>query len=84
MNAPLSTADRIRKIVAGHLDLDVAQVTDNAKFMDDLNADSLDVVELIMAFEEDFDVEISDDLAVEVMTVGQAVALIDKLCGVAA
>jgi len=53
-------ADSIKKIVVEHLDVDAEKVTENASFIDDLGADSLDNVELVMAFEEEFDVEIPD------------------------
>ena len=58
-------ADRVKKIVVEHLGVDDAKVTDNASFIDDLGADSLDTVELVMAFEEEFGCEIPDDAAVE-------------------
>lgn len=76
------TLERVRKIVIDHLDADPEKVTEKASFIDDLGADSLDNVELIMAFEEEFDVEIPDDAAENALTVGDAVRLIDeKLAG---
>jgi acyl carrier protein len=66
----------VRKIVVGHLGVDSDKVTDDADFVDDLGADSLDVVELAMAFEEEFDVVIEDDEAERARTFGDAVALI--------
>ena len=57
------TADRVKKIVVEHLGVDAAKVTEDASFIDDLGADSLDIVELVMAFEEEFGVEIPDDAA---------------------
>ena len=57
-------ADKVKKIIAEHLGIDdMSKITDDAKFIDDLGADSLDTVELVMAFEEAFDVEIPDDKA---------------------
>jgi len=64
---------RIKKIVAEQLGVEPAKVTDTARFIEDLGADSLDVVELVMAFEEAFDIEITDEQAEKVKTVGDAV-----------
>ena len=76
------TLQRARKIVIDHLDADPDKVTEKASFIDDLGADSLDNVELVMAFEEEFDVEIPDDAAEHFQTVGDAVKFIDeKLAG---
>lgn len=69
---------RARKIVAEHLDADPEKVTDKASFIDDLGADSLDNVELLMAFEEEFDTEISDDEAENCLTFGDAVEALAK------
>jgi acyl carrier protein len=71
-------ADRVRKIVVEHLSVDEAKVTDNASFIDDLGADSLDTVELVMAFEEEFGIEIPDDAAETIQTFGDAVSFITK------
>jgi len=60
---------------------DEAKVTDNASFIDDLGADSLDTVELVMAFEEEFDIEIPDDAAEHIQTVGDAVKFIAERLG---
>jgi len=57
------TAERVKKIVVDHLNVDAEKVTDNASFIEDLGADSLDTVELVMAFEEEFGIEIPDDVA---------------------
>lgn len=70
--------ERVKKIVVEHLGVDGAKVTDNASFIDDLGADSLDTVELVMAFEEEFGVEIPDDAADSILTVGDAVKFIEK------
>ena len=70
--------DRVKKIVVEHLGVDADKVTENASFIDDLGADSLDTVELVMAFEEEFGIEIPDDAAESIVTVGDAVKYIDK------
>ena len=68
-------ADKVKKIIAEHLGIDdMSKITDDAKFIDDLGADSLDTVELVMAFEEAFDVEIPDDKAGTILTVGDAIS----------
>ena len=72
------TLERVRKIVIDHLDADPDKVTEKASFIDDLGADSLDTVELVMAFEEEFGVEIPDDAADSILTVGDAVKFIEK------
>ena len=69
--------ERVRKIVIEHLDADPAKVTDKASFIDDLGADSLDIVELVMAFEEEFGVEIPDDAAEKIATVNDAITYIE-------
>jgi acyl carrier protein len=71
-------ADRVKKIVVEHLGVDAEKVSDNASFIDDLGADSLDTVELVMAFEEEFGVEIPDDAAETILTVGDAVGFLQK------
>ncbi len=73
-----NVADRIKKIVAEQLGVDEDQVTVEASFMDDLGADSLDTVELVMALEEEFDVEISDEDAEKIQTVQNAIDYISK------
>ena len=72
------TAERVKKIVVEHLGVDADKVTEQASFIDDLGADSLDTVELVMAFEEEFDIEIPDDAAEHIQTVGDAVKFIDE------
>ena len=72
------TAERVKKIVVEHLNVDADKVTDTASFIEDLGADSLDTVELVMAFEEEFGIEIRDDAAESIVTVGDAVKYIDK------
>jgi len=71
-------ADRVKKIVVEHLGVDADKVVESASFIDDLGADSLDTVELVMAFEEEFGVEIPDDAADTILTVGDAVKYIEK------
>lgn len=66
-------AARVKKIVIEHLGVDGEKVTENASFVDDLGADSLDTVELVMAFEEEFGCEIPDDAAEKIMTVKNAI-----------
>ncbi len=73
-----SIADRVKKIVVKNLGVDESKVTENASFVDDLGADSLDTVELVMAFEEEFGVEIPDDAAEKILTVRDAVAYLEK------
>lgn len=72
----MSIAERVKKIVVEHLGVEDAKVTESASFIDDLGADSLDTVELVMAFEEEFNVEISDDAAEKIQTVGDAIKYI--------
>ena len=67
----------VRKIVVDHLGVDEQKVTDEASFIDDLGADSLDTVELVMAFEEEFGSEISDNEAEKILTVGDAIKFIE-------
>jgi len=72
------TAERVKKIVVDHLNVDADKVVDSASFIEDLGADSLDTVELVMAFEEEFGIEIPDDAAESIVTVGDAVKYIEK------
>jgi acyl carrier protein len=72
------TADRVKKIVVEHLGVEADKVTEESAFIDDLGADSLDIVELVMAFEEEFSVEIPDDAAEKIGTVKDAIDFIDK------
>ncbi|NNU15194.1 acyl carrier protein [Parvularcula sp. ZS-1/3] len=69
---------RVQKITVEHLDVDAAKVEPKASFIDDLGADSLDIVELVMAFEEEFDIEIPDDAAETIQTVGDAINFIKE------
>lgn len=72
------TETRVRAIIVELLGVDEDQVTSDARFREDLEADSLDLVELIMAFEEEFDGEISDEEAQKITTVGEVVAYVDE------
>ncbi|MBA1340217.1 MAG: acyl carrier protein [Pelagibacterales bacterium] len=69
---------KVKKIVADHLGVDEEKVKDEASFVDDLGADSLDTVELVMAFEEEFGSEISDSEAEKILTVGDAIKFIES------
>jgi acyl carrier protein len=73
------TLDRVTKIVDEHLGSAKAPITEQSRFVEDLGADSLDTIELAMAFEDAFKVEISDVKAKELLTVGEAVTYIDSL-----
>ena len=71
-------AGRVTKIVVEHLGVDESKVVESASFIDDLGADSLDTVELVMAFEEEFGSEISDSEAEKILTVGDAIKFIEN------
>jgi acyl carrier protein len=71
-------AERVKKIVVEHLGVDGDKVKPEASFIDDLGADSLDTVELVMAFEEEFGIEIPDDAAEKIQTVGDAIGFIQN------
>ena len=70
--------DKIKKIIVDHLGVDAEKVTDEASFIDDLGADSLDTVELVMAFEEEFGAEISDSEAEKILTFGDAIKFVEN------
>ena len=70
--------ERVKKIVVENLDVEADKVVESASFIDDLGADSLDLVELVMAFEEEFDIEIADDVQENIRSVGDAVTEIKK------
>ena len=72
------TSEQVKKIVADHLGIDESKVTLESKFIDDLGADSLDTVELVMAFEEKFSIEIPDDAAETILTVQDAINYIES------
>ena len=71
-------SSKVKKMVADHLGVDEIKVTDEANFIDDLGADSLDTVELVMAFEEEFGSVISDSEAEKILTVGDAIKFIES------
>ena len=71
-------SSKVKKIVADHLGIDEAKVTEESSFIDDLGADSLDTVELVMAFEEKFGIEIPDDAAETIQTVQNAIEFIES------
>ena len=71
------TSDRVKKIVVEHLGVDESKVNVAASFIDDLGADSLDTVELVMAFEEEFEIEIPDDAAEKIQTIKDAIDFIE-------
>ena len=71
-------SSKVKKIVADHLGIDEAKVTEDSSFIDDLGADSLDTVELVMAFEEEFGTEIPDDAAETIITVQNAIDYLEK------
>ena len=73
-----SSEEKVKQIVVEQLGVDEAEVTPSASFVDDLGADSLDTVELVMAFEEAFDIEIPDEDAAKIRTVKDAIEYIDK------
>ena len=73
-----NTSERVKKIVVEHLGIDEGKVNDSASFIDDLGADSLDTVELVMAFEEEFEIEIPDEEAEGIQTVKNAVDYINS------
>jgi len=72
------TFDRIKSIVVDHLGVDDDKVTETANFVDDLGADSLDTVELVLAFEEEFNIEIPDSAAEKIQTIKNAVDFVDS------
>lgn len=74
-----NTLDKVKEIVVDKLGVEASKVSPEAKFIDDLGADSLDTVELIMQFEEEFEIEIPDEDAEKITSVGQAVDYINKV-----
>ena len=71
-------SNKVKKIVADHLGIDESKVNEESSFIDDLGADSLDTVELVMAFEEAFDLEIPDEKAEKILTVGDAISHLES------
>ncbi len=76
-----TTLDRVKKVVVDRLKVSESEVTEDASFIDDLGADSLDVVDLVIGFEDEFEVQIPDEDAEKIQTVSQAVAYIDEKLG---
>ena len=74
-------SNKVKKMVADHLGVEETKVTEESNFIDDLGADSLDTVELVMAFEEEFGSEISDNEAEKILTVGDAIKFIETHSG---
>ena len=74
----MAVADQVKKIIVEQLGVDEEEVTPDASFVDDLGADSLDTVELVMAFEEEFGCEIPDDAAEKILTVKDAIDYVQK------
>ena len=75
------TADRVKKIVVEHLGVEADKVTEDASFIDDLGADSLDIVELVMEFEKEFNIDIPDEDAEKLRTVGDAIGYLNSKMG---
>jgi acyl carrier protein len=76
--ADVSIEEKVKQIIVEELGVDEAEVTPNARFIDDLGADSLDTVELVMRFEEDFNIEIPDEDAEKITSVRDAIAYIES------
>jgi len=74
----MAVTDKVREIIAEQLGVKKEEVIDNAKFIDDLGADSLDTVELVMALEEEFGIEIPDEDAEKMVAVGEAIKYIEQ------
>ena len=74
----MATEERVKQIIVEQLGVDPSEVTPEASFIDDLGADSLDTVELVMAFEEEFDTEIPDEDAEKLASVGDAISYLNK------
>lgn len=74
----MDVLERVKELVVEQLGVDAEEVTEDASFVDDLGADSLDIVELVMAFEEEFDLEIADEDAEKIQSVGNAVEYIKQ------
>ncbi len=77
----MANAEKVKEIIVEQLGVDASEVTEEAKFIEDLGADSLDTVELVMALEEEFNVEIPDEEAEKLTTVGEAINYVEKVAG---
>jgi len=75
----MSARERVVSVIEEQMGVDPSEITDDASFTEDLGADSLDLAELVMGFEEEFDIEIPDETAEEITTVGEAVEKIESL-----
>lgn len=75
----MSVEERVHKVIEEQLGIDESEITEDASFEDDLGADSLDLAELVMGFEEEFDVIIPDEEAEEITTVGEAIEKLESL-----
>lgn len=74
----METADKVKEIISEQLDVDVAQIKEESQFIEDLGADSLAIVELVLAFEAQFDIEIPDEDTEKIRTVGDAISYIQR------
>jgi len=74
----MNLEERVTNIIVSHLNISLEEVSPEASFVDDLGADSLDIVELVMAMEEEFDIEISDEDAEKIQTIGDAIAYLKE------
>jgi acyl carrier protein len=74
----METADKVKEIISQQLDVDVGQIKEESQFIEDLGADSLAIVELVLAFEEQFEIEIPDEDTEKIRTVGDAVSYIES------
>ena len=74
----MESTDRIKKIIVNRLGVDESKITENSSFGDDLGADSLDIIELVMAFEEEFDIEIPDEDVEKMKTFGDVIKYLNK------
>lgn len=74
----METADKVKEIISQQLDVDGAQIKEESQFIEDLGADSLAIVELVLAFEEHFEIEIPDEDTEKIKTVGDAVSYIES------
>lgn len=77
----METADKVKEIISQQLDVDIAQIKEESQFIEDLGADSLAIVELVLAFEEQFDIEIPDEDTEKIRSVGDAVSYISSRTG---
>jgi len=74
----MESTDRIKKIIVNRLGIDESKITENSSFIDDLGADSLDIIDLVMAFEEEFDIEIPDEDVEKMKTFGDVLRYLNK------